>query len=100
MGAPKVSSAIFTISIARTTPAQKPRGLSNKTRFSAVGRVSMVVAVTSTSIPVPDTTGIGQSDPYGLRARFLERIRISARFAGLHGFPGLPDRASAWLLSG
>ena len=33
MGAPKVSRAIFTMSIARTTPAQKPRGLSNNTRF-------------------------------------------------------------------
>src|ERR1700738_1217678 len=33
MGAPKVSSAIFTISMARTTPAQNPRGLSNNTRF-------------------------------------------------------------------
>jgi hypothetical protein len=33
MGAPKVSSAIFTTSIARTTPAQKPRGLSNNTLF-------------------------------------------------------------------
>src|SRR5271170_27286 len=34
MGAPKVSRAIFTTSIARTTPAQKPRGLSRRTRFS------------------------------------------------------------------
>src|SRR5260370_39661148 len=33
MGAPKVSSAIFTISMARATPAQKPRGLSSRTRF-------------------------------------------------------------------
>jgi hypothetical protein len=33
MGAPKVSSAIFTMSMARTTPAQKPRGLSNNTLF-------------------------------------------------------------------
>jgi hypothetical protein len=33
MGAPKVSRAIFTMSIARTTPAQKPRGFSNNTRF-------------------------------------------------------------------
>jgi hypothetical protein len=33
MGAPKVSRAILTTSIARTTPAQKPRGLSNNTRF-------------------------------------------------------------------
>ena len=31
MGAPKVSRAILTISIARTTPAQKPRGLSSNT---------------------------------------------------------------------
>src|ERR1700739_4458687 len=33
MGAPKVSRAIFTMSIARTTPAQNPRGLSSNTRF-------------------------------------------------------------------
>jgi hypothetical protein len=33
MGAPKVSSAIFTMSMARTTPAQKPRGFSNNTLF-------------------------------------------------------------------
>jgi len=31
MGAPKVSRAILTMSMARTTPAQKPRGLSSKT---------------------------------------------------------------------
>src|SRR5271165_698817 len=58
MGAPKVSRAIFTTSMARTTPAQKPRGLSRRTRFSVgaesdcwkeVG-VSSVVAVTPISI--------------------------------------------------
>ena len=32
-GAPKVSRAILTMSMARTTPAQKPRGLSNNTRL-------------------------------------------------------------------
>src|ERR1700736_5571276 len=34
MGAPKVSSAILTMSMARTTPAQNPRGLSSNTRFT------------------------------------------------------------------
>jgi hypothetical protein len=33
MGAPNVSSAILTISTARTTPAQKPRGFKSMTRF-------------------------------------------------------------------
>src|SRR5450756_230082 len=37
MGAPKVSSAICTISMARTTPAQNPRGLSRSTRFVFTG---------------------------------------------------------------
>src|SRR5579862_948608 len=36
MGAPKVSRAILTMSMARTTPAQKPRGLSKSTRFVGV----------------------------------------------------------------
>jgi hypothetical protein len=40
MGAPKVSRAILTMSIARTTPAQKPRGLSNNTLFW-LGEVSV-----------------------------------------------------------
>src|SRR6202034_1071557 len=31
MGAPKVSRAMFTTSMARTTPAQKPRGLRRRT---------------------------------------------------------------------
>jgi hypothetical protein len=59
MGAPKVSKAILTMSIARTTPAQKPRGLSNNTLFW-LGEVSAwfpfemdssSVVVTSPSIP-------------------------------------------------
>jgi hypothetical protein len=33
MGAPKVSNAILTTSMARTTPAQKPLGLSSNTLF-------------------------------------------------------------------
>lgn len=33
MGAPKVSRAILTMSMARTTPAQKPRGLRSNTLF-------------------------------------------------------------------
>lgn len=58
MGAPNVSSAIFTMSTARTTPAQKPRGLSKRTRLVpaelsaellTVG--STVAVVTSSSIP-------------------------------------------------
>src|ERR1700722_4208073 len=36
MGAPKVSRAILTMSTARTTPAQKPRGFSSKTRLPAL----------------------------------------------------------------
>src|SRR5271163_70774 len=34
MGAPNVSSAMETMSIARTTPAQKPRGFIKRRRFS------------------------------------------------------------------
>src|ERR1700739_1248726 len=52
---------MFTTSIARTTPAQKPRGLSRRTRFSAgvepvpgpTERVSKVVAVTIIKYTVP-----------------------------------------------
>src|SRR5579859_3771798 len=59
MGAPKVSRAIFTMSIARTTPAQKPLGLSNKTLFwlgevpaaLSLGMDSRTDVVTSVSIP-------------------------------------------------
>src|SRR5580698_2382284 len=36
IGAPKVSSAICTMSMARTTPAQKPRGFRSRTRFAGV----------------------------------------------------------------
>lgn len=60
MGAPNVSSAILTTSIARTTPAQKPRGFNSRTRFSATTEpasapaenVSEVVAVTMTKYTV------------------------------------------------
>src|ERR1700761_6954356 len=54
MGAPKFSSAMRTTSMARTTPAQNPRGFRSRTRFSeaeealrsvALG-VSIVMAVT------------------------------------------------------
>src|ERR1019366_8639179 len=65
MGAPKVSSAIFTMSIARTTPAQKPLGLSNNTLFSLgeasawvpLGMESRVVVVTLSSIPTTALKG-------------------------------------------
>src|SRR5512146_1980186 len=36
MGGPNVSRAMRTLSMARTTPAQKPRGLSNKRLFPFV----------------------------------------------------------------
>src|SRR5450631_925074 len=60
MGAPNVSSAILTMSIARTTPAQKPLGLSSKTLFwlgevpaaLPFGVDSRTVVVTSSSIPI------------------------------------------------
>src|ERR1700733_1043558 len=58
MGAPKVSSAIWTMSMARTTPAQKPRGLRRRTRLVFVWlpdlssvTCSRVDVVTPSSIP-------------------------------------------------
>src|ERR1700741_4459342 len=67
MGAPKVSSAIFTMSMARTTPAQKPRGLRRRTRLftdrepltGSTVRGSRVVVVTLTSIPCQAREGGG-----------------------------------------
>src|SRR5271154_4175358 len=82
MGAPKVSRAIFTTSMARTTPAQKPRGLSRRTRFSMgvesdcmreVG-VSSVDAVTPISIPCREGVVKRINNLGGM----LSRERISA----------------------
>src|SRR5271163_716904 len=84
MGAPKVSRAIFTTSIARTTPAQKPRGFSRRTRFSIcvesdcmreVG-VSSIDAVTLTSIPCREDAVKRINNLGGV----LSRERISALF--------------------
>src|ERR1035441_9574369 len=80
MGAPTVSSAILTMSIARTTPAQKPRGLSNKTLFW-LGEVSAwvpfemeakLVVVTPQVYQPADRSGRESSEPY---VRASERRR-------------------------
>src|SRR5664279_3524103 len=66
MGAPKVSSAIFTTSMARTTPAQKPRGFNSKIRFSVNGEPSRVpaelasVSLICTALSIPSPAPLGQ----------------------------------------
>src|ERR1700678_549374 len=64
MGAPKVSRAILTMSMARTTPAQKPRGLSSKTRFwlarlSARPRLGTVSWARSVTLQVYQLVSLG-----------------------------------------
>src|ERR1700727_2589487 len=57
MGAPKVSRAILTMSMARTTPAQKPRGLRRSTRLSTAesflrSRVEIEAGIDSKAVEV------------------------------------------------
>src|SRR5450631_3001424 len=109
MGAPKVSSAILTTSMARTTPAQKPRGFNSKIRFSVNGEPSRVPAklatvsliCTTSSIPSPDPLGQGSG---GSNQEVIHRpprgdgpASLTACFEHLLGMPhgGLCEPGSA-----
>src|SRR5947209_2490129 len=76
MGAPKVSNAICTMSIARTTPAQKPRGLSKRTRLEELsGRATADVF---TKISIRCWQGLDyDSEPYTVHIGSLNRYLIS-----------------------
>src|SRR6476646_145853 len=93
MGAPNVSSAIRTMSIARTTPAQKPRGFSSRTLLvqmessdTTAGEESAVSVVTLYSIPrqpagktrkphLTDPSASGPGSPKNLHLQYLAAHR-------------------------
>src|SRR5579871_673647 len=66
MGGPKVSKAMRTMSIARTTPAQKPRGLSNSKVFSLASEV-IIQSLSGRSYPQSNPSNLSQKASSGQR---------------------------------